>query len=184
MRLSFTGALGLLVGAVIFCVLWIGVTATYGSVTTNGALPIAKQGFPAPDFEILRPDGSTLHLADFQGQVVVLNFWASWCPPCQTETPVLEGVYQQYQSQNVVILGVNTTYQDDPAQVDQFLTAQAVTYPIGMDPTGAVSRSYLISALPTTFILDQQGIIRKIVYGGPLREALLDIEISTLLRTP
>jgi thiol-disulfide isomerase/thioredoxin len=182
MRLTFSSFRWLFSAILVASIAWMAFTAVYGPETTDGRPAYAKQLFPAPEISLpgLQPE-NTIRLSDYSGKVVVLNFWASWCPPCRLETPTLEKVYASYQGQDVVFVGINTTYQDNAQDAQSFLSEMGVTYPIAFDQDSDVSRAYLVSALPTTFIIDRDGIIQKIIYGGPLQETLLRVEIDRLL---
>ncbi len=138
-----------------------------------------RVGFLAPDFTLDRSDGKTVTLSDLQGQAVVLNFWATWCAPCRAEMPALERVYQAQRDDGLVILGVN---QMEPKErVERFLAETGVTFPIALDPDAEVGRIYRVHAMPTTYFIDRQGVIRDVIIGGPLSEALLHSKISALM---
>jgi cytochrome c biogenesis protein CcmG/thiol:disulfide interchange protein DsbE len=161
---------------------WIAASAAPDSGMTGGLIPAPREGFLAPSFELADPSGQTFRLVDLRGQVVVVNFWASWCPPCKAEMPDLAAAYQSHREEGLVILGVNTTYQDDAQTAIEFAKAQGVTFPILLDQRGEVARQYLVSALPTTYFIDRQGIIRKVVVGGPMSETTLTSTVRDLLQ--
>lgn len=150
--------------------------------TTPGLLPLPRQGFAAPDFSLPAADGVLYNLQDLRGRPVIINLWASWCPPCREEMPALEQVFQDYQAQGLLVLAVNATNQDDIQSALDFAEAAGVTFPILLDGSGEVSRLYLLRALPTTFFVDRQGVIREMVVGGPMAEALLRIRAEQLLQ--
>ena len=120
---------------------------------------IARVGQPAPDFELELFDGGKVRLSDFEGKVVVLNFWASWCPPCRKEMPDFERTWQAYQDRGVVFIGV--AVQDYEPDSRAFVKETGVTYPIGMDWTGRIFNSYRPTAMPTTFLIDREGIVSR-----------------------
>lgn len=160
---------------------WIALSAAPASATTGGRIPSPREGFLAPPFALNNSSGETTRLEDLQGQVVVLNFWASWCPPCKAEMPDLERAYTANKGEGLVILGINSTVQDSPDAALSFASAQGVTFPILLDRTGEATRQYLVRALPTTYFIDRQGIIRKVVVGGPMSEATLTSTVRGLL---
>ncbi len=162
-------------------VAWIGATAVSATDTTGGLVPSPRAGFPAPDFTLQTIDGRTITLSDLRGKVVIVNLWASWCPPCRAEMPAIEQVYQANKDQGLEVLAVNTTYQDDAAAASQFAQDFGLTFPILLDQDGSVSRRYKLQALPTTFFIDRQGIIRAAVPGGPMKESLIQSKIADLL---
>jgi cytochrome c biogenesis protein CcmG/thiol:disulfide interchange protein DsbE len=161
---------------------WIAASAVPASATTGGRVPSPREGFLAPSFELKRPTGEVIRMDDLRGQVVVVNFWASWCPPCKAEMPDLERAYQAHRKQGLMILGVNGTFQDSQDSAVGFANAQGVTFPVLLDLSGEVDRRYLVRALPTTFFIDRQGIIRRVVVGGPMSEATLTSTVRDLLQ--
>jgi cytochrome c biogenesis protein CcmG, thiol:disulfide interchange protein DsbE len=112
---------------------------------------------------------------------VILNLWASWCPPCKAEMPALENVHRQYERDGLVVLGVNMTYQDSASRAVQFLLEEGLTFPVVMDTDGSVGRRYQMRALPTTFFIARDGMIHSLEVGGPLPEAMLRAKAIELL---
>jgi cytochrome c biogenesis protein CcmG, thiol:disulfide interchange protein DsbE len=160
---------------------WIWASAAPPGSTTGGHIPAPKAGFLAPDFLLKNPQGETHHLAGLAGQPVLVNLWASWCPPCRAEMPAMQRVYEEYQAQGFVILAVNATDQDSLAAANAFVESLGLTFPILLDPSGEVSAAYEVRALPTSFFIDREGIIREVVVGGPMSEALLRIRVQQIL---
>lgn len=160
---------------------WIGASTYFFPPPSQSDRAFPKSGFSAPEFELNTLEGETLALNDFHGKVTVINFWASWCPPCKSEMPAIQAVASDYPSDDLVILGINSTYQDDLADVRSFVTDYELSFSILLDVNGDVSRLYQVQALPTTFFIDQDGVIQKVIIGGPLSEALIRAEIDRLL---
>jgi peroxiredoxin len=146
------------------------------------ASPSPREGFFAPDFTLDTLQGETIRLSDLRGRIVVINFWASWCPPCRAETPALQQAYQQYKDAGVVILGVNLTDQDSLSDVKSFVQEFGLTYPILLDRDGSTSLRYRIQGLPSTYFLNRAGVIRTVVVGGPMSETFIASKIEALLR--
>lgn len=140
-----------------------------------------RPGYRAPAFTLPTIDGGVASLTQFRGRAVILNFWATWCPPCRAEMPALQRVYARYADRGLVVLGLNATASDDPAAVRAFQQHYGLTFPILLDESGKVNRIYGVSALPTTFFIGPDGRIREIVVGGPISEAVLEARIRTLL---
>lgn len=126
-----------------------------------------KKGDTAPDFTLKTSDGKTVKLSDYRGQKVILNFWATWCPPCREEIPDMVKFYENYKDKGIVILGVNlTTAERSPGGVPQFLKDYNISYPVLMDEKGDVGdRQYNVNAIPTTYILDSNGKITEVITG-------------------
>jgi cytochrome c biogenesis protein CcmG/thiol:disulfide interchange protein DsbE len=170
--------LAILVGAV-----WIWMTRTSSNSTTSGAIPAPQRGFLAPDFKLADPNGKTTHLSDLRGNPVLINFWASWCAPCKAEMPAMERVYQKFGNEGLTILAINSANQDNRTNALAFVAKLGLSFPILFDVDGSVSSLYQVRALPTSFFVDQQGIIRDVVIGGPMAESLLEIRLRQLLES-
>jgi cytochrome c biogenesis protein CcmG, thiol:disulfide interchange protein DsbE len=160
---------------------WIWFSRAPAGETTQGLIPAAQKGFLAPDFALETAEGEIIRLSDLRGRPVVLNVWASWCPPCREEMPALERVHQAYQEQGALVLGMNSTVQDDRQKALDFAAEQGLTFPILFDSTGEVTKLYGVRALPTTYFIDAKGIIQEVIAGGPMAEALLRIRVEQLL---
>lgn len=165
----------------VFSAGWIVFSPVLGNSATGGKIPAPREGFLAPDFALQDAQGKTVQLSDLRGKPVLLNLWATWCPPCQAEMPAMQKVHEQYGPQGFTILAVNTTYQDDRAGAIQYAAARGLTFPVLFDLDGSVSRKYLVRSLPTSFFIDKDGVIQKVVIGGPMSEALLRSEAESLL---
>lgn len=135
----------------------------------------------APDFTLTSFDGETLRLADMQGEVVVLNFWATWCISCKDEAVDLELAWQDYKDRGVRFVGVD--YLDQEPLNLQWLEQYGITYPNGPDIQGRIYSAYGVAGLPETFVIDQQGNVAK-VFVGPTTRAALSAEIDKLLAQP
>lgn len=109
----------------------------------------------APDFTLKSKAGNNIRLQDLRGEVVLLNFWASWCGPCREEMPLMEEIYQQYKDLGFTILAVNVD--EDPADADRFLSSVPVSFPVVYDSQSKVSEMYKVDAMPTTILIDRDG---------------------------
>lgn len=148
--------------------------------TTSGAIPAPQKGFLAPDFTLTTAQGGEIALSSLRGRPVLINLWASWCPPCRAEMPAIQKVYEEYASQGFVVLAVNTAYQDDQAKALEFAEELGLTFPILWDLDGTTSNQYHLRALPTSFFIDANGIVQEVVVGGPMSEALLRVRVQQL----
>ena len=157
------------------------ISAVPSSETTAGLIPAPREGFLAPDFMLLSLEREELNLRDFRGQVVVLNLWASWCPPCRAEMPAIESLYQRYEQEGLVVLGVNMTAQDRVSAAASFASEFGLTFPILLDERGLVANLYRMRALPPTFVIDREGVIQSVVVGGPISEVTLRTMVVELL---
>ncbi len=128
-------------------------------------------GSQAPLFELERADGTMVRLEDYRGQVVLLNFWATWCAPCRIEMPLLQSTFESSKDQGLVILGIDF---DEPADlVASFGDELGLTFPLLLDPGGKVQQQYKVRGYPTTVILDREGRIQS-YHIGVLTESQLD----------
>lgn len=161
---------------------WIFVSADRSGTSTAGQIPAPQQGFLAPDFELKTPAGETVKLSDLRGQAVLVNLWATWCPPCRAEMQTIETVYNQYKDQGFVVLAVNMTYQDNQLDIMPFVTDQGLTFPILLDETGDMANAYQLNSLPSSYFIGRDGVINEVVIGGPMAEALLRTRIEDILK--
>ena len=108
-------------------------------------------------------DGGEVSLAALEGKVVVLNFWASWCGPCRQEMPDFQKAWEEHQDQGVVFVGI--AVDDTEAEARRFAQQVGVTYPLAMDTTGDVARSYRLRAVPSTYFIDREGKLATTLHG-------------------
>ena len=159
---------------------WIALSAAAPNAGgTNTSTPLA--GFIAPDFTLNTPDGEAYTLSHYRGHAVLVNLWATWCPPCRAEMPAIEKMYQEYKDRGFVVLAVNMTTQDDPFAVVPFTQEHGLTFPILLDETNEVATAYRLRSLPSSFFIAADGFIRQVVIGGPMSEALLRTRIGEIL---
>lgn len=149
------------------------------SQASEGTAMRPSAGQPAPDFRLTLLDGSTLSLADLRGQVMVLNIWASWCPPCTEELPALQSVWTSYQDADVVLVGA--AYQENENDVRAAVESYGLTYPIGLDTNDRIASTYGITGVPETFIIDAEGRIAY-VHIGPITADQLTQEMESLVK--
>lgn len=136
-----------------------------------GASPLI--GHPAPDFTLAALSSQpapAVHLARLKGKPVMLDFWASWCVPCQHEAPLLQATWQRVQSQGIVFLGID--FQDDHTQGLNFLRTYGITYSNVVDDTGATAINYGLTGVPETFFLNRQGVIVSKAIGEMTQQTL------------
>ena len=148
---------------------------------SDGTISAPKAGFLAPDFTLQTTDGETISLSNLRGQAVLVNIWASWCMPCRAEMPAMQRLYEEYKDDGLVILGVNSTVQDSVAAARSFAAEFGLTFPILLDLEGIATQLYEVRALPSSFFIGRDGMIREVVIGGPMSEALLRTRVEKIL---
>jgi peroxiredoxin len=126
-----------------------------------------KPAQPARDFQVATLDQRSLRLSDLRGKVVFLNFWATWCKPCEAEMPSMERLWQRYRDRGLVVLAVSADA-DGQGAVGPFVARHKLTFPVGLDPKMEVSALYQVWALPSTFIVDRQG--NRVLFANGPRE--------------
>jgi peroxiredoxin len=161
--------------------MWIAWSATPASMTSAGAIPSPRAGFAAPDFDLELLSGSQVSLRNLRGKALIVNLWASWCPPCRAEMPALQEIYLANRARGLEVLAVNMTYQDSREAAAAFVAEHGLDFPIGLDLTSDLARRYQLRALPSTFFVDRQGIIRQVIIGGPMSAATIQAAVEKIL---
>lgn len=161
---------------------WIYFSADKNAASFAGTVAAPHQGFLAPDFSLPTTGGETIRLSDLRGQAVLVNLWATWCPPCRAEMPAIEKIYNEYKDEGLVVLAINMTYQDDASEILPFAQEHGLTFPILFDESAIVGRAYQLRSLPSSFFITREGIINEVVIGGPMAEALLRKRVEEILK--
>jgi peroxiredoxin len=135
--------------------------------------PVADRPL-APPFDLKGPKGEAIRLADFRGKPLIVNFWATWCPPCREEMPSMQRAHAQISKEGMALIAINVG--EDAETVTQFLGQIPVAFPLPLDETSAVVTSWPVRGLPTTFVVDPEGRLAYVATGGRVWDdpALLD----------
>ena len=133
------------------------------SVLLVSAVSADELSGAAPDFTLMSRAGEQVSLADLRGQVVMINFWATWCGPCRREMPHLEALHQRYSDLGFTLLGINV--EDNTSGVDKFLKETPITFDVLYDPANEVSAMYDVIAMPSTVMVDREGNLRYMHHG-------------------
>lgn len=132
-----------------------------------------QEGDPAPDFELTTLTGKKTNLSDFKGKKIILNFWASWCPPCVAEMPHMQKFYEKNKDNGIEIVAVNLTSMEKKIQdVKDFSNKYELSFPILLDEKGEIGSKFQAFGIPTSYIVDSKGIIRKKIVG-PMDEGMI-----------
>lgn len=151
------------------------------SQSIEAAAAAAASRGPAPDFTLPLRGGKEMKLSQYRGQVVMLNFWASWCGPCRQEMPLLEAIQKKYKPLGFTLVGINV--EPDSAEAEKFLKGTPVSFPVAYDRQSNVSKMFKVKGMPSTVIVDRKGNTR-VVHNGyrPGDENVYLDHIRSLLR--
>ena len=150
-------------------------------LTASSLASSSLEGRAAPDFVLKSASGENLRLSEYRGDVVLINFWATWCGPCRQEMPLLDELYGRYQRVGFNLLGVNID--DDSRRAMQMVQELDVSFPVLFDESKEVSKLYEVEAMPVTILVDREGTVRHVHHGyKPGYEEKYLTEIRALLR--
>jgi len=144
----------------------------------KGGFQVLNIGEKAPAVHLSIINEGDITIDNLKGKAVVLNFWATWCPPCKKEMPLLETTYKNYKDKGLIVLGVN--YNEDRETITRFVKEMGITFPVALDRDFKVTKAYGVLALPTTFFIDRRGIIRD-RYRGEITEEILSSKVLPLI---
>jgi peroxiredoxin len=139
----------------------------------------AKVDYPAPDIQLQDLNGESVSLADYRGQVVLVNNWATWCPPCREEMPILDAYFRDHRHQDFTIIAIDA---GDPKEVvGDFVEQYKMSFPVWVDPTSSAVNSFRNNYLPSSYLIDQDGQV-IMVWSGAVSLASLEQNITPLLK--
>lgn len=148
-------------------------------IQISGAAAVSD-GARAPEIGLVDRAGKQVRIADLKGRVVLVDFWASWCAPCREELPVLEGLYKKHREQGLVVVGVGLD--KDADKLTKFLRGSPLSFPVVHDSAGAVAERYAPPKMPSSYLIDRKGLVRKVHAGFKASDkAALEKEIAALL---
>jgi peroxiredoxin len=153
----------------------LGIVDLPDGLNPTGHAPAAREGRAAPNFTLAASESRNLTLADYRGRYVLLNFWASWCPPCAKEIPDIQSFYEHHANREFTVLAVNQ--QEQPDTVRHFLDEFGVTYPVVLDRSGEVNEAYGVGrGMPISFLVAPDGVIEKAYFGQLTEENFAEID--------
>ena len=165
-------------GAVLIAASGYFISKSVPSQTDFSTVPV-KVNFPAPELTLTDTQGISRSLTDYRDQVVLVNLWATWCPPCKEEMPALQSFYDKYKDEGFVVIAINDG--DPTAEVLQFVKDYRLTFPVWLDPTYiATEQAFKTLNLPSSFVIDRNGTIQLRWVGGISRKTL-DQYVSPLI---
>lgn len=149
-----------------------------GVAATRQVAP--RVGSLAPNFSVYMVTGETLRLSDLRGKPVFVNFWASWCPPCKEEMPLIQAVYQETRYRDVMFLTINR--QEDIPTINQFMREGGYTFPVAIDPDLGVANAYQVYAIPESFFIGPDGVVRVKKVGAFFSKAELESSLNMIVK--
>jgi len=153
-------------------------TKEAGSVDdAASSIPVPVE-YDAPELTLKDLDGNEASLSDYRGQVTLVNLWATWCPPCKAELPVLEAYYEKHAKDGFVIIGIEDG--EPPQDVAAFVKGWGLTYPIWTDQTAAAEAAFRVRALPSSFVIDRDGVVR-LAWTGAISEKMLEKYVTPII---
>jgi cytochrome c biogenesis protein CcmG/thiol:disulfide interchange protein DsbE len=142
------------------------------------SIPPVTTNFPAPQLDLTSLDGNPVSLADYGGQVILVNNWATWCPPCKTEMPELQAYYTAHAAEGFVVVAIES---GEPAeQVASFVKEYGLSFPVWLDPQGLALDTFENWNLPSSYVIDRAGIVR-LSWTGAINQATLEEYVTPLL---
>jgi thiol-disulfide isomerase/thioredoxin len=169
---------GLLIVGIVSLILLTSTLST-SSPTSVGENAPAKVDFPAPDLQLHDITGNPVSLSDYQGQVVLVNNWATWCPPCRQEMPILDAYYRDHRHQGFVIVAIDAG--DAADLVADFANQYGMSFPVWVDPSSSALNSFRNNYLPSSYLIDKEGQV-VMVWSGAVTRASLEQNITPLLK--
>ncbi len=177
-RQSFViGVFLVLIGIALFVVLQGTDGGAASPVADLSVVPVAVK-YPAPELALENVNGGTESLADFSGQVLLLNNWATWCPPCKAEMPTLKKFHDAHSTEGFTIIAVEAG--DGKEEVLQFANSLGLTFPIWLDPDGAALNAFKNGSLPNSYVIDRSGTVRY-AWTGEISLAMLEKFVTPLI---
>lgn len=181
-QIMFSAIVGgglVLLGLALFLVLQKPNSASASETTVpNSVVPMAVE-FPAPELALENVQSGIEALTDYQGQVLLVNNWATWCPPCKAEMPSLQKFYEAHSGEGFMIIAINAG--DDRALVEQFVNEYGLTFNVWLDPTGAALNAFRNANLPSSYVVDRTGVVRY-AWTGEISYEMLEKYITPVIQ--
>jgi len=147
--------------------------------SSEGPTPAPQVGKPAPNFQLPNLGGELVSLSDFQGKPVLINFWQIRCPPCRSEMPYIQEVFEEWSGQGLVVLAINIG--ESSSKAEMFMEGHNLSFPVLLDIEGKVAEQYNIRGIPTTFSVDKDGIIQAMRIGAFPSKAVLERSLNKII---
>lgn len=176
LALALVGA-GLLIIGLVSLVLLSKPETTAASESYTSVVPVAVN-FPAPVLDLTDIEGNQSSLEDYRGQVVLVNNWATWCPPCRAEMPTLEAYFQEHSQEDFTLIGIEAG--DPQADVAKFVTEYQLSFPIWLDPQDDSLRGFYNASLPNSYVIDREGTV-VLGWTGAISREMLEKHVTPLL---
>jgi peroxiredoxin len=145
---------------------------------SNSAVPF-EVNYPVPEVKVTDLKGNPVSLADYRGQVILYNAWATWCPPCKEEMPTLQAYYEKHQGEGFVIIAIEDGQPVN--EVADFVENYGLTFPVWSDPKWVATTAFKTNSLPTSFVIDRAGVVR-LTWGGAISREMLEKYVTPMLK--
>jgi len=146
---------------------------------SGGTEQVATAGSQAPDFQLLNLDGQPVSLSNLRGKPVLVNFWATWCPPCRAEMPFIQEIFREWSDAGLVILAIDIG--ENPSTVKGFMESYGFSFPVLLDTSRDVALKYNVRGIPTTFFIDKNGIIKVVKVGAFPSKAAIEKSLGKII---
>lgn len=162
-------------------ILTTGLLITGCSSPSTARMPVEgiQVGNLAPDFQLSNLEGQSISLSDFRGRPVLINFWATWCPPCRDEMPYIQQIYEEWSAKGLVLLAINIG--ESPSTVEGFTQSYNLSLPVLLDTNQIVAQKYNITGIPATFFIDKNGIIQRKVVGAFPNKGAIENHLGSII---
>lgn len=173
----FLAGIGLLLLGVASAIWLAGTDVNLAGAAEIYAMPVEVE-FPVPQLDLMDLNANPANLAQYKGNVVLINNWATWCPPCKAEMPALQAYYEQHEEDGFVLIAINAG--DQAPDVEEFVRTYGLTFPVWLDPDTKTLSAFRNDALPSSYVVDQEGTVR-LTWTGPVNLDVLEKFVTPLL---
>jgi cytochrome c biogenesis protein CcmG, thiol:disulfide interchange protein DsbE len=152
--------------------------AVDGDLTSGGSVIPVRVNFEAPNLSLRDLHGNAVSIQDHQGKVILINNWATWCPPCKAEMPALQSFYETHQDEGFILIAIDAG--DPPSNVEEFVHTYGLSFPVWLDPENQALEAFKNFGLPSSYVVDKEGFV-QLAWTGAISDAMLEKYVAPLL---